>query len=94
MRYRKKRVVVDAFKVADLISSAANFWSLLPDRLIEEYESGGVLFGEAHLQLRTTQGWQRITEDDWLIQLASGDLVPCKADVFDTEYEKEPLFET
>lgn len=91
-KYRKKPVVVEAFK-----------WTGGPDQtedpewIVQAIERGAVLIhghGDAplgqtglHLHIQTLVGELTANVGDYIIQGIKGELDPCKPDIFEQTYE-------
>lgn len=100
MKYRKKPVVIDAFKMTE--SSLIN-QCVWPTWLSEAVASGAILFiaGEAGpadkfkatdiMQILTLEGTMTVSLNDWIIKGAKGELYPCKPDILEAIYEKTDL---
>lgn len=95
MKYRKKPVVIEAFKVEFtppgtaflgqwlLVGAPAWFWNAVNDRTAE------VCKGQDHsyVTIRTLEGAMVADEGDYIIQGVKGELYPCKPDIFAMTYE-------
>lgn len=80
--YRKKPVVVDAFRPDDLPRSQWPQWA--QDALMNRdvvFEPNGAL------QVRTKEGMLHANAGDWLIRGVEGEIYPCKASIFGASYE-------
>lgn len=86
-QFRKKPVVVDAFK-----------WTGGPDQtedpewIVDALEDGRVSFGtnnrgRAALCIRTLEGVMAADVGDWVIKGVKGELYPCKPDIFAATYD-------
>lgn len=105
-RYRKKPVVIEAWRVADLNRAAESDWGALPDAIRDAYERGGWVFGaevgdagedkrsvvnrRRGIYVPTLEGSLFADADDWIIQGVKGEFYPCKPDIFDATYEAVP----
>lgn len=85
--FQKKPVVVEAWRVVDLLEFAKNSWDKLPTALRDAYESGDVLFEDDAISITTLEGTMLARYDDWIIQGVNTELYPCKPDIFDKVYE-------
>ena len=94
MRYRKKPVVIEAFQMtSDVLKNPTDQW---PVWLLSAWqtppEKEGALFPvdnpERPLGIRTLEGYQEVTLDDFIIQGVQGEIYPCKPDIFWETYEK------
>lgn len=86
-KFRKKPVVVDAFRASDVISSAATDWKSLPECIAKAYEEGDILFLPQSIWIRTLEGRMEANCGDWIIRGVKGELYPCKPDIFTATYE-------
>lgn len=88
MKFRKKAVVIEAFK-----------WTGGPDQtedpvwIIEAMKSGTVRFenigtSECVLMIDTLEGTHKANQGDYIIQGVKGELYPCKPDIFEMTYDK------
>lgn len=80
MRYRKKPVVIDAWKIA------------LGDRNMPDwvFGSNNVRWRDAggtKLEIETLEGVMIGKTGDYLIRGVQGELYPCKPDIFEATYE-------
>jgi len=88
-KYRKKSVIVEVEKVADLIFNASHNWDALPDWIISHYEKGDIIFADNYISIRTDEGIMSANRADFIICGVKGEIYPCKCDVFEMTYEKE-----
>lgn len=86
-RFRKKPVVIEAVRVGHLIQDARVAWNALPDWVKEAYEGAKLIFADTFVLIHTLEGTMRGEWNDWLIQGISGELYPCKPDIFEKTYE-------
>ncbi len=89
MKFRKKPVVIEAFK-----------WTGGPDQtedpvwIVDAIKQGIVHFdnkdGEnyTYMLIDTLEGTHRANPGDFIIQGIKGELYPCKPDIFEATYEK------
>ena len=88
MKYRKKPVVIDAFK-----------WTGGPDQtedpewIIEGIKNGTVKFihypvSDTEMLIKTLEGDHIASQGDFIIKGVKGELYPCKPDIFEMTYEK------
>lgn len=89
MKYRKKPVVIEAFK-----------WTGGPDQeedpvwIVEAIKEGEVWFKnigtpDAQLCIETLEGTMSASVGDYIIKGVKGELYPCKPDIFEATYEPE-----
>jgi len=85
-KYRKKPVVIDAFKWTGDIDQVFE-----PTWMVEALDSGVVWFLNAGtsrvlLMIKTLEGTHRAERGDWIIQGVKGEIYPCKPDIFELTY--------
>ena len=81
MRFRKKPVVVEAWKNTDDTRSA-------PLWLINAWRTSKVRFvGGGVIEIHTLEGVMLAELGDWIIRGVKGELYPCKPDIFEATYE-------
>lgn len=87
MKFRKKPVVIEAFK-----------WTGGPDQtedpvwIVDAIKRGDVHFPhagtpECTLCIKTLEGEMTAQQGDWIIQGVKGEIYPCKPDIFVATYE-------
>lgn len=87
MKFRKKPVVIEAVRVADILDAEA------PDDLPVWVEAAvqaytlQIIPTTGTIHIRTPEGVMRGGRTDWLIKGVSNELYPCKPDIFDATYE-------
>ena len=85
-KFRKKPVVIDAWRVSDLLHDARSNWKGLPEPIRDAYETGDVIFADA-IHITTFEGTMLGEPTDWVICGVKGELYPCKPDIFAATYE-------
>lgn len=81
-RYRKKPVVIDAFRWAGSRGAAVE-----PLWLYQAIENRDVRFSDDLLHIRTLEGEMTAQPGDWIIRGIKGEIYPCKPDIFAATYE-------
>ena len=81
--YRKKPVVIDAFKLGV---------DNIPDWFMDAVTANNVFLrsnhkGETSADIATLEGWHHANYGDYIIRGVKGELYPCKPDIFDMTYE-------
>ena len=85
MKYRKKPVVVEAFRYGikpypgwfyEMLLTGKNIMIVRPQKT-EEY-----------MMIDTPEGVMRGNRGDYIIRGIAGEVYPCKADIFEMTYEK------
>ena len=88
MKYRKKPVVVNAFKwTGDMFQNEDPEW------MIEAIKEGKVYFSnigkeDVVMKIETLEGTHSANRGDYIIQGVKGELYPCKPDIFEMTYEE------
>ena len=88
MKYRKKPVVIEAFKWIGGVDQEDD-----PKWIVEAIKKGDVRFqreGERAVTMRidTLEGTRAAMPGDYIIQGIKGELYPCKPDIFELTYER------
>lgn len=87
MKYRKKPVVIEAFKY-DGDFTGANGKHYVPEWAARALEENVMYFeGQGELYIRTLEGTHHASVGDYIIQGVAGELYPCKPDIFEKTYE-------
>ena len=84
MKYRKKPVVVEAFRL---------FFHPYPEWFFDHMRAGNVSLvlndpGNNRVEIRTLEGEMMAYKGDYIIRGVKGEVYPCKADIFEATYEK------
>ena len=83
MKYRKKPVVIEAFKFdGDFMDSTGNYY--VPEWILDT----DYCFEEGELYIKTLEGWMHVSVGDYIIQGVQGEVYPCKPDIFADTYEE------
>ena len=89
MKFRKKPVVIEAFKWSGSLADVPAVCSLW---VAPAWEAGKLfMLPEQHedaLLIKTLNGTVVALVGDWIIQGVDGELCPCKPDIFDQTYEQ------
>lgn len=98
MRYRKKPVVIEAFQMTVERRQDNRDWpEWLNIAWNKPHEESGAVYpaqfpnsdGSDELMIHTLEGNHRVTFGDYIIRGVSGELYPCKPDIFAATYEAE-----
>lgn len=82
MKYRKKPVVIEAFKwLTDEV----------PDWFREVSGKFNMDIGSGSIFIPTLEGTHEAKKGDWIIKGVKDELYPCKPDIFEMTYEKVEL---
>ena len=86
MKYRKKPVVVEAVQITKEIR---NNFGPFPEWALPHLIGGKTekICNSEWLQVKTLEGNMNISDGDFLIQGVSGEVYPCKPNIFDKTYE-------
>ncbi len=83
-KYRKKPVVIEAFKHK---ADAGQETTAYPRWLIDAIVSGVVFVRGDDTIIKTLEGEHLVSEGDYIIQGVKGELYPCKPDIFAATYD-------
>lgn len=78
MKYRKKPVVVEAFRL---------WFDPYPEWFFDELRAGRLCM-DKYVGIRTLEGEMKAYKGDYIIRGVKGEIYPCKADIFEATYEK------
>lgn len=84
MKYRKKPVVVEAFRYYGDIDSLYDLQTLLGDDAFEVPETWPV---DEKVVIKTLEGPVYASPGDYIIQGVHGEVYPCSPDIFEETYE-------
>lgn len=88
MHFRKKPVVIEAFRISDLIESATHNWSKLPEWVKTSYEAGNIVFAPTSVSFLTPHGLLITKLGDWVVHGENDTIYSVKPGVFETDYEE------
>lgn len=91
MKYRKKPVVIEAFKYDGDLKGADGKW-YVPDWAVMAFESGEIYYGIEEpweLYIKTLEGVHHVSVGDYIIKGVQDELYPCKPDIFEQTYEEQ-----
>lgn len=80
-KYRKKPVVIEAFKLEKLGQE-------YPAWLTEARKSGSITMVPTGFVISTLEGEMTAQLGDYIIQGVKGEIYPCKPDIFEATYEE------
>jgi hypothetical protein len=88
MKYRKKPIVVEAFKF---------YVDNIPDWFMDKVSANEIILrncdfkrfsiDEAYCEIKTLEGTMVAKGGDYIIKGVNGEIYPCKADIFEKTYE-------
>ena len=102
MRFRKKPVVVEAFKWTGRNVDELTVWAAHADLAAKKRRSAPARPGQEQslpidliylgyatfdLEIRTLEGAMKADHGDWIICGVKGEFYPCKPDIFEATYE-------
>lgn len=94
MKYRKKPVVIEAFRYDGDFPYAGGVW-YVPKWARKAYEDGTMYFDSSadggppcELFISTLEGVHHVSVGDYVIRGVNGELYPCKPDIFEKTYEE------
>lgn len=86
MKYRKKPVVIEAFKWTGDHEQSED-----PEWIVDKIKSGEVWIGrdrkKTEIYIETLEGVMRGQRGDYIIKGLKGEIYPCKPDIFEASYE-------
>lgn len=89
MKYRKKPVVVEAFKYdGDLMGADGEYY--VPGWAVRAFKTGVMHYKygtEPQLYIKTLEGEHHVSIGDYIIRGIKGEIYPCKPDIFEATYE-------
>ncbi len=91
MKYRKKPVVIDAFRLTDDPDRIAPAWFTAAVEAEKVWIDRSLVDGHMHVYgctIETLEGRMHARLGDYIIQGLRGELYPCKPDIFIKTYEK------
>lgn len=86
MKYRKKPVVIDAFRLG---GEWPDWWAqaVQSQKVITHNHDGRWAGGPDVADIHTLEGVMRASKGDYIIRGVMGEIYPCKPDIFATTYE-------
>jgi hypothetical protein len=89
-KYRKKPIIIDAIQWTG--ANAPEVFAAFPDvatisALISRHAKHALVYDGVVLSIVTLEGTMVASVGDWIIKGVSGELYPCKPDIFDLTYE-------
>ena len=86
--YRKKPVVIEAFKLGvDYIPDWFMDAVTANQVILRGTSSGFNHVADTNADIHTLEGWHHANYGDYIIRGVKGEIYPCKADIFDMTYE-------
>lgn len=88
MKYRKKPVVIEAFKLNSRgLIGEEWFWDAVSENRIITYNFGKNYPQDAWCEIKTLEGIMVVKTGDYIIRGVEGEIYPCKPDIFEKTYE-------
>ena len=90
-KFRKKPVVIEAVKVTKMMieSISAERTAMIPELILRaNREVCSMRTEDPHLIIKTLEGDMRANIGDWIIEGVSGEVYPCKPDIFEKTYDQ------
>ena len=87
-KYRKKPVVIDAFKLG--VDNMPDWFmdSVTANKVVLHGTSSGFYHADdTNADIYTLEGWHHANYGDYIIRGVKGELYPCKPDIFDMTYD-------
>lgn len=87
MQYRKKPVIVDAFRFEGTKKPKVSI-NMFPDWALQAVYNGELFFEQGEMFIKTLEGDMHASPGDFIIKGVKGELYSCKPDIFEKTYEK------
>ena len=89
MKFRKKPVVIEAVQIDKRMDLASPDWwaEAVQTKMVTVHGMGKFTRDEPCVLIKTLEGTMRGDRGDWIIRGVSGELYPCKPDIFEMTYE-------
>lgn len=78
-KYRKKPLVIEAVQ-----------YTMLEPEAAIAFLGGACWCNQIGPIIPTLEGEMQVSDGDWIIKGVNGEFYPCKPDIFEKTYEKEP----
>lgn len=91
MKFRKKPIVIDAYKVTEIDYDGFLMFGCFcnpPDWLSTATAKGQICTRGNMIYVETQTGDMRVTINDYIVCGADGELYPCKASIFERTHER------
>lgn len=87
MKYRKKPVVIEAFRYDGDLKNENGEYNI-PQWAVEAHDKGTLFFDGPILKVKTLEGDMVAEVGDYIIKGIKDELYPCKSDIFEATYEE------
>lgn len=88
MKFRKKPVVIDAWRWDGKDEESAPGWFAEGRKKVFSGKPGGILRDYDRLVIKTLEGMMEASAGDWIIRGVLGEIYPCKPEHFSLTYEQ------
>lgn len=90
MKFRKKPVVIEAVQIDKRMDITSPDWwaKAVQSNAVILHGMGKFTRDEPWVEIETLEGVMRGKRGDWIIRGVSGELYPCKPDIFEATYER------
>lgn len=88
MKFRKKPVVIEAFRLG--IDNMPDWFMdavTKNDIILYGQSTGFYHANDTNADIKTLEGWHHANYGDYVIQGIKGEIYPCKPDIFEKTYE-------
>ena len=85
-KFRKKPVVIEAVQFNP--KNHDEYMNFVPEDKLLRIDTEGR--GDWKLFIKTLEGNMLVSKHDWIIKGVNGEFYPCKPDIFEKTYEREP----
>jgi hypothetical protein len=85
-KYRKKPVIVEAWRVPPRSKKMATTWEKLPEWI--QIGNNAYVIPGGKMLINTLEGEMIANDGDYIIKGIKGEIYPCKPDIFLMTYEK------
>ena len=88
MKFRKKPIVIEAFKLNERgLVGEDWFWDAVSNNIVITHCFGKFHPEPAWCEIKTLEGVMIAKVGDYIIRGVNGEIYPCKADIFEKAYE-------
>ena len=88
MKYRKKPIVIEAFKLKNKgLIKEDWFWDAVQNGTINPHNFETFNSRPAWCEINTLEGTMIVRAGDYIIRGIDGEIYPCKAEIFEKTYE-------
>jgi hypothetical protein len=87
MKFRKRPVVIEAYRIGWILDSVKFNWKDLPEWVQDAYDEGRITFYDHGIDIHTLEGVMFGPSDHMLIQGVEGEIYACEPNIFGKTYE-------